>query len=195
MGHLHRARPDGDRRAGRDHHRQLHPPRDRISAGRNGCGEHQRCQWTCCGRLVSQGSARPRDGNPADVTAPGRDHRVADHPDSRCERRNRFGRRTVGSSQRRSRPDLRRRIDQSPAAGGAAHRHPGRNGKSLSLELVPVAHSRRLGTAGVSAVHPLDIRSGLADQRARMGRCARWAPDRDLPVRGCTRTHRCRHLE
>ncbi len=40
-----------------------------------------------CGRLVSQGSARPRDGNPADVTAPGRDHRVADHPDSRCERK------------------------------------------------------------------------------------------------------------
>ena len=61
-------------------------------------------------------------GNPADVTAPGRDHRVADHPDSRCERRNRFGRRTVRSSQRRSRPDLRRRIDQSPAAGSTAHR-------------------------------------------------------------------------
>ena len=49
-------------------------------------------------------------------------HRVADHPDSRCERRNRFGRRTVRSSQRRSRPDLRRRIDQSPAAGSTAHR-------------------------------------------------------------------------
>ncbi len=194
MGHLHRARADGDRRARRDHHRQLRPPRDRISTGRNGCGEHQRRQWACCGRLVSQGSARPSDGHQADVTATGRDHCVVDHPDSRRERRNRFGRRTVGGAQRRPRLDLCRRIGQSPAPG-AVHRYPGRDDQPLSLELVPLAHSPRLGTVGVSAVHPLDVRSGLADQRARLGCGARGTPDRDLPVRGCTRSHRRRHLE